>query len=80
MRDCVVIKADTEKEENPYVAKIGSIWQESGNIMLITIIVTRVILILVGTWNLVHVLASRSTWTYIIITFVWNTIMAICNL
>lgn len=30
MRDCVVIKAGTEKEENPYVAKIGSIWQEPG--------------------------------------------------
>ena len=45
MRDCVVIKADTELEESPYVAKIGSIWQESGIVMHITI-VTKVILML----------------------------------
>lgn len=31
VRDCVVIKSDSGNEEKPYVAKIGSIWQEPGN-------------------------------------------------
>ena len=35
VRDCVVIKADTEKQDNPYVAKIGSIWQESGILIIL---------------------------------------------
>ena len=35
MRDSVVIKADSGKSDNPYVAKIGSIWQEPGAIYII---------------------------------------------
>ena len=30
VRDCVVIKSDIEMEDKPFVAKIGSIWQEPG--------------------------------------------------
>lgn len=33
VRDCVAIKAGSGKDEKPYVAKIGSIWQEPGNIL-----------------------------------------------
>ena len=32
VRDCVVIKSDPDSDEKPYVAKIGSIWQEAGNL------------------------------------------------
>ena len=30
VRDCVVINAGTEKRKNAYIAKIASIWRESG--------------------------------------------------
>ena len=32
VRDCVVIKSNPDSDEKPYVAKIGSIWQEAGNL------------------------------------------------
>ena len=38
MRDTVIIKAGTEKDENPFVAKIGSIWQESSNFCVLCVI------------------------------------------
>lgn len=37
VRDSVVIKSDSGKNDRPYVAKIGSIWQESdGSLMMMT--------------------------------------------
>ena len=35
MRDSVVIKSDSGRNDKPYVAKIGSIWQEPGDLLLL---------------------------------------------
>ena len=32
VRDSVVIRSESGKSDKPYVAKIGSIWQESGEV------------------------------------------------
>lgn len=36
MRDCVLIRS-SKKNENPYIAKISSIWQESGGVIMMTV-------------------------------------------
>jgi len=34
VRDCVVIKSGRKKMDKPYIAKVASLWQESGGIMM----------------------------------------------
>ena len=40
MRDCVLVRSGTKKSDKPYIAKIASLWKESGKLGSVAILYT----------------------------------------